>query len=86
MMDQHDSLLASYNSMYHIKAYEEKLLKDIATGRDAAERKRKQEQDAYELKLKEQEDGRYDALVEVLRYIERLLARLTVIANPTLVS
>lgn len=67
LMDQHDVLLAAYSSLHHIKAMEEKLTKDIATGRECSEKKRAETEAAYEKKLKEQEDGRYDALVEILR-------------------
>lgn len=79
-MDQHDVMLATYASLHHIKTLEEKVMKEIAAGKDASERRKKAQQEAEEAKRKEQEDGRYDGLVEILRYGG---ANAVLIAQPT---
>lgn len=68
MMEQHDVLLSTYTSLHHIKALEEKITNEIALGRQNAEAKKRTEEELEDKARKEAEDGKYDALVEILRY------------------
>eukprot|EP01127_Copromyxa_protea_P021627 TRINITY_DN7504_c0_g1_i1.p1 TRINITY_DN7504_c0_g1~~TRINITY_DN7504_c0_g1_i1.p1 ORF type:complete len:609 (-),score=145.58 TRINITY_DN7504_c0_g1_i1:62-1888(-) len=66
MIEQHDVTLSTYSSLNHLKALEEDIMKQIASGIVISENKKRAKAEEEEKRKADAQENKYDALVEIL--------------------